>query len=1092
MRAIIIAIIAVAPVFSASMAALPRTNSITIDGDLSDFDRSAPVRMNERTNVALEMAPGAWRGTNDLSAEVCVNYDDEYLYIGCIVRDTMRRHKHRTGAYFDGDGVELFLSSRYLVNRTNAASVPGDFQIYLLPPTAPGEKLLVYKARGGGSVPVLTLFGITAASKEHGDHYTMEIRVPLHLVSAGVVHDIGINVAVDDADEDGYRKTQLSINGSSKAYVSARYLLPLSFKGFFWRPLRFKFPMPLAAAFIIGFVLYVGYCIALERIVALPFRSKVKAAVISIGALVLCTVLYGAVFFVLEFQRGMLVSRIQEIDRGVVSNAKAFFEGKMDSDDIARRMYAAVTGGTQSAFFPYYSVPLAPELPVITSRQGTPFRFEAMIPNTSSIAQGIAPVRATGVRLIINGTSAYPTVKEIAPAYRLSFLSSAGRRFDLVLTNGVNLFLGQYRLQNRTNISGDAKEGLLLINTDSKKVVSLIGEYALDFGGTADIVRIEGSNMLPAAGAMVRAVTFVDTIRAVNHPGPFVMVSTSPLNHSWQGTVYYRYYPLIQHIAGFPEMKSVRYPVSMHMDEVRVQYSGSRDSMSHSAIRFAGMIARIDVRYADGTVESIPIIDGLSYSSGSDLFGHGFPPHFISEVSRRATGLSGLVSHEHELIVPVRPEKQTADVIVTIKESSAQFTPFGVTAIRRIPGPASNISLRAHDLNILSHAVPFVSVNGACIGASNASEEATAAVRSFNIRHRQHDADYTAERVMSTAFGDVIASPVEYGDGTSSVVLLHVLPRKDAFVLSFIRVLIFVALFFALISLILIAVHRIIEARHLSVKMLAVTVSLAVMPLIAGVILFLVVYNQSAVHDMIMSRTSAAENFIRTDISDRLTALAKASARRCDALIAHGDPGSSDDAYYLMHDVKGDRSMSLTYSKGTPERFIIPESLRLLKRSGPLMNSVFGFCLAWTTVRVVGDRVVSVTAFRDIDASVLEHWNKRTLSLLSLHFPNGYQAAPFAVPYNIRVHTEAGDVTRESGERDIGGARYYVRAFPVENEMMEPQLLIGIAVNVDHLSATRLIIMMGGVLFAAIFGALAFVIARWFSRRIAGAVLAVA
>ena len=1085
-RVILLSMISAAASFA--ITAVPRTNSIIIDGDISDMDRSATFMMNDTTNVAFETKSGTWRGTNDLSAAVSFNYDDEYLYIGCIVRDENRMHRNRTGAYFDGDGVELFLSSRFSENRTNETSGDGDFQIYLLPPVTAGEKLLVYKAKGESiGSPVLSLYGITAASREFGDRYTMEIRVPLHLIAEKGSRDIGINIAVDDADIGGPRTRQMSLNGSPLAYRSPKYLVPLEFRGSFRKALRMKLPLPIIAAFIIGGIIFAGYCFALRRLVVMPLTLKLRMTGVFTGALIVFAAVFGALFMVFEVRTSRLVASIAAIDKKIILDAVRY-AGRMDSVDLARRLYDAVCGDQAPDAVPYSSAILEPNMPVIKSVQNTPIRFEPFYSNASvPFTQGIAPVRATGVRLILHCTAGYPTIDTKAPAYRFTFAGSAGERYDHILTNGVNLFTGTYLAKVSSALPGTIRAGVRYSSMPGV-VTTVQDEHAVEFSAPADIVRIEGSNMIPNVTVLLRAVTFVDARRRSVTPGPHL---PAPLIQNWQGTVYRRYNAMVWNVLGHEDaMMTARYPLDGIADEVRVQFSGGRDSVSFGKIRFGSTVARIEVRYADGSADMHPIIDGLSYSTMSEVFGLGHPPHFVSKVSRRWNDTIGKISHEKEMVIAARA-KRIAYIAVTVLDPETQFISFGVTAIRRSPGTVSNITLNADERRILSHAVPLVYVNGEFMGADDAPLSARDAARVFSKRHRPYDKDFRNPRVLNSKLGDIIVSPFSNGETVVPIALVHVLPRHESLILAVLRILMAIAVFFVLVSLCLVAADRVVDARRLSFKLLAVTVSLAFIPLLAAVLLFLSVYNRGAVADVLQARSSAAEEFIRTDLRTRLAALADASRVRCNAVI-EGGADSRDDNHYLIHDVRPPNIQSIRYSAGTPARFMIPESIRFLKRSGPVMNSAYGFCLAWTTVRTVGDRVVSVTAFREVDTYTLQYWRERTQTEISIHYRNGYQSASLKAPYHFRVRSEAGSVASESGERVIGGARYFVRAFPRGHELQDQLLLIGIAVNAEMLSSTRFFIMTGGILFACIIGALAFAVAWWFSRRIAGAVLTVA
>lgn len=1085
-------ILIAAPCFAVSPIAVPRTNTISIDGDISDLDARSPSMLDRRENIAYEVQPGkSWLGTNDLSAMVVFNYDDEYLYIGCRVQDNERTHKSRTGNYFNGDGVEIFVSGHFRKNKGSPNSGPLDQQYYFLPPTMPGETLFVYKAKGGERTSsVLSLYGITAATKEFGDHYTMEIRIPLHVAGTKPFHrNIGINIAVDDADGTPYRKTQLSLNGSPNAYMAPKYLESLVFTGSFRRSTGSNFPIAVVAICIGAFILFIGYGIALRFIIVQPIAVKIRITALSAGTLLFCAAIFGISSWGIRHGRDVLSKRIAAAAGIAMSNAQEAFTGRMDLGEFAERLNQYVIGSNVSSLSAYRSIPLTPSIPIIRSVQGTPMHFEPVMHIDWNFTNTIRPIRARGVRIIASGVSAFPKVTNIGSAYRISFIDTNGGRIDYMFTNGVNFFEAGHRFRIGSNAVNSSYVGLNALNPDTGSIMSVSEEHALAFPNIRTIHAISFEKCMPYVTFVLRAITFIDE-NGEYITGPFIDAKEW---HSWQGTPFYRYIAQYNGFDGYRgALDSIAYPFDKSADEFRLQFTGTYDSASRTAIPFGAAVAAIDIRYDDGTIVRTAIIDGLSYSITSEVFGHGHPPHFTSKISRRSISPSGFMAHDKELVIPARAGKAVRSVQFTSLMPETRVTPYGFTAIQRTQGPCALTPLSSDDRMILASAETLVFNNGAIL-PRHASPEAVSAVRAYADEHPPYkEIDFRVPRIVHAAKGTLIATPLVYRDDISPLALMHFIPFREPILSILLKAVMLLTAFFTFVSLILLAVHVIIDARKLSMKMLAISISLAVIPLTAATALFIFIYNRNAVRDVLAARAALSESFIHADIGATLSSLADTSRRTCDSIVSGSSVPAAGPLYFLIHDVDQTKGThSVRFSANTPPRFIRVESTRLLKRSGPLLNSAFGPTLAWTTVRTIRGRIISVTAFREMDDAMLAFWAARTKSEISVHFLNGYRHSATLTP-SYHISMDRTGRMGEDSERIIAGRPYYLHTFPIKNEMQEEQLLIGTAIDASSFAQTRRIIIIGGIAFALLAGALAFAIAWWFSQRIAGAVISVA
>lgn len=1079
-----------------AVTAVPRTNEIILDGDDSDFNKSAPLFIAQRELIASEYEPGrTWKGTNDLSATVYINFDDEFLYLLFDVRDDIRTHRNRMGKYWTGDGVEVFFSRNFLQRRTNTVSDHNDYQFYFLPPVAPGETLFISKAKGGVSTEsALSYSGITAASKEFGGRYAVEIRVPLIFFGTECrTRGIGINIAIDDADGTSYRKTQLCLNGSPKATFGPGYLEPIAFSGSFRATRRIHLPVPFIIAICISLIIMVVYGIALKHIIIAPLSVKIRFTVISAGIMLVCVVLLLVLTFAEKHFRDARSRTIARIDATMTNTVTRAFAGKMDFADLSERLYAYACGSNVSGPAVYEATPLIPAIGTFRSLQGTPVYFESLAEMKTNFKYVIGPVHARGVHIIMSAHNKFPEPKTAGAACRITFHAEDGRTFTRVFTNGVDFFRPDHRYLISSNTAIRFHAGIRTINDRSRNVTGIVDEYEIVFPGAAVITAVSYDPLMNDTVAKIYGITFLGTSDGEFITGPFLKFAKM---YSWQGTRFKRVPGFIASIEGFSgTFSEVRYHVNGSADEVRVQYSGDSDSVSLESIPFGATVAAIDIHYRDGTVTRTPIIDGLSHSATSEVFGHGHPPHYTSMISRRTLTDTGMLHHGKEIAIPTRPDKEIESVSFISLLPGADMNVEGVTVIRKARSWVDYPPLSPDDRKSIGFAETLVYYNGV-LRPAMPSSKARAAVQTYFKEHPPYRNSFSTARIIDTGDGTIVATPLRLDDDTAPIALVRYLTgNRFSMASSLLKGAVVIMAFFTFAAVVLLLTHFIIDARRLSIKMLAISLSLAVIPLAAATALFTYIYNRNAVGDVLSGRAALSESFIKTEVSEMLSQLADISKNACAAVLSGGAVREEGPVRLLLHDIDPKNHMHvMRYSSNTPGRYFRAESPRLLKRSGPILTSTFGPVLAWTTIVRTNARILSVTAFREIDDAVLKSWTERTGSSVSVHFLNGYQHASLLAGNNhINVEFSRSGVVRiESAERRIGGKPYYLHAFPLKNGMQEDQMIIGTAIDMAVVSQTRLFIIAGGIAFALIAGMLAFAIAWWFSRRVSGSVLAVA
>ncbi len=125
-------------VFATGSAAAERATAIAwkapgnlvIDGDLSEWNRSAPIVLNDASQLIRDA--DFWGGPDDLSAKVYVMWDEENLYIGAeVVEDTP------FGAIAmlpidDNDNFAIYISTNPNADPNRTAYESTDFRLILV------------------------------------------------------------------------------------------------------------------------------------------------------------------------------------------------------------------------------------------------------------------------------------------------------------------------------------------------------------------------------------------------------------------------------------------------------------------------------------------------------------------------------------------------------------------------------------------------------------------------------------------------------------------------------------------------------------------------------------------------------------------------------------------------------------------------------------------------------------------------------------------------------------------------------------------------------------------------------------------------
>jgi len=143
----------------------------TIDGDIGDW----PLKLYAVDNVVSGL--GYYANEKDLSAEVKLAWDMQFLYIGTLVRDTKFAQRATGSLLWKGDSLEILLDSDVGGDFHHAQLSLDDFQLGISPGNltedpVPEAYLWAPRHRAGG------ITSIQIASRLTDDGYMIETAIP--------------------------------------------------------------------------------------------------------------------------------------------------------------------------------------------------------------------------------------------------------------------------------------------------------------------------------------------------------------------------------------------------------------------------------------------------------------------------------------------------------------------------------------------------------------------------------------------------------------------------------------------------------------------------------------------------------------------------------------------------------------------------------------------------------------------------------------------------------------------------------------------------------------------------------------------------
>ncbi|MBI4427676.1 MAG: heparinase II/III family protein [Ignavibacteriales bacterium] len=190
----------------------------SLDGRWEGWNKRNPVLIDDANQVCrLLMGNQPWNGPSDLSAQVYITYDSDYLYVGADVKDdSLVTHWDfpRMSYPWDTDCMEVVLDTRTTSDQGAEPPTPGLFrQLSMADYRSTNFGAGVWKGGGAGG-PLLPKPNLAPGAetfyRKTSSGYAVICRFPIATLNipAKPGYKIGFDVAMNDNDGLNYRKNQ--------------------------------------------------------------------------------------------------------------------------------------------------------------------------------------------------------------------------------------------------------------------------------------------------------------------------------------------------------------------------------------------------------------------------------------------------------------------------------------------------------------------------------------------------------------------------------------------------------------------------------------------------------------------------------------------------------------------------------------------------------------------------------------------------------------------------------------------------------------------------------------------------------------------
>ncbi|MFA6431871.1 MAG: sugar-binding protein, partial [Candidatus Margulisiibacteriota bacterium] len=209
--------------------AVKALNSPKIDGNLSDWDKTSPIVMKDKSFFKEGLS---WKGPTDLSGNIYLMWDEKNLYLAAEVKDVLSpANKKQKQDIWNGDAIEMVMGTNPANNSNRTSFGPGDYQVGFGVGDGASNtpSIWCWQRRRSPQDGEISVKKIAAPQG-----YILEAKVPWEFFKDGFVPssgtNIGFDIALDDADNTGEREKQLIWNGDYMFYSDPSEWGVLSFK----------------------------------------------------------------------------------------------------------------------------------------------------------------------------------------------------------------------------------------------------------------------------------------------------------------------------------------------------------------------------------------------------------------------------------------------------------------------------------------------------------------------------------------------------------------------------------------------------------------------------------------------------------------------------------------------------------------------------------------------------------------------------------------------------------------------------------------------------------------------------------------------
>jgi len=187
----------------------------SLSGDWKGWDKREPVRINRGDQVCkLLMGNQKWNGPDDLSGEVYIMYDKEYLYIGVnVIDDVVVSHwNYPEMSYpWDTDSIEFIIDARSGSDQCVDPPTPGLWRHLMIAEYRKTDFAhWRFGSAGGPTLPKPNLFrDAETYYQKTKNGYSMICRIPVISMNMKKLEKgmkLGFDIAINDNDGTSFRK----------------------------------------------------------------------------------------------------------------------------------------------------------------------------------------------------------------------------------------------------------------------------------------------------------------------------------------------------------------------------------------------------------------------------------------------------------------------------------------------------------------------------------------------------------------------------------------------------------------------------------------------------------------------------------------------------------------------------------------------------------------------------------------------------------------------------------------------------------------------------------------------------------------------